>query len=467
MKLSSKVLLAMAISSITATAYAESVSQDFVPTTLAGSSAQSEAKGFIEDFSLGGSTRNWYSNEHLYRGGSFKYKEHGVTKTDRNRTNWVQGTIINASSGFTQGTVGVKAEVAVYNALVLDRSKRDIKGGSNRTLADSDGNAVDQWSKLGLANLQFRVSNTTLTAGRQNFSTPIVDNIGNRALPSSFQGVSFNSAEFSNLSFQGGVFDRVSPRSEQSLSKFRSEYSQQGAKSATTDKVYTLGANYQPFASLKTSVFGANVKDFWNQYYFGATHELGDSQQLALTTGFNYYKTVDEGKKLMGEIDNDTFSLSLGLAHQAHSLTFSYQQVNGNEYFDYLHETNGIYLANSLTSDFNGPNEKSFQVAYAINMAEYGVPGLKFNIYSARGWGIDGTHYTGNRNGAYAYTGIETQDGEKHQEYGVGAAYAVQSGPLKATAIRATYVEHRGSANQFDGSVKEFRLVTTVPFNIL
>lgn len=467
MKLSSKVLLAMAISSITATAYAEPASQEFVPTTLAGASAQSEAKGFIEDFSLGGSTRNWYSNEHLYRGGSFKYKEHGVTKTDRNRTNWVQGTIINASSGFTQGTVGVKAEVAVYNALVLDRSKRDIKGGSNRTLADSDGNAVDQWSKLGLANLQFRVSNTTLTAGRQNFSTPIVDTIGNRPLPSSFQGVSFNSAEFSNLSFQGGVFDRVSPRSEQSLSKFRSEYSQQGANSATTDKVYTLGANYQPFASLKTSVFGANVKDFWNQYYFGATHELGDSQQLALTTGFNYYKTVDEGKKLMGEIDNDTFSLSLGLAHQAHSLTFSYQQVNGNEYFDYLHETNGIYLANSLTSDFNGPNEKSFQVAYAINMAEYGVPGLKFNIYSARGWGIDGTHYTGNSNGAYAYTGIETQDGEKHQEYGVGAAYAVQSGPLQATAIRATYVEHRGSANQFDGSIKEFRLVTTVPFNIL
>ncbi|MCM8560661.1 OprD family outer membrane porin [Pseudomonas shahriarae] len=466
MKLSSKVLLAMAISSITATAYAEPASQEFVPTTLAGASAQSEAKGFIEDFSLGGSTRNWYSHESLYRGGSFKYKEHGVVKTDRNRTNWVQGTILNASSGFTQGTVGVKAEVAVYNALVLDRSKRDIKGGSNRTLADSDGNAVDQWSKLGLANVQFRVSNTTLTAGRQNFSSPIVDTIGNRALPSSFEGVSFNSEEFNNLSFQGGVFDRVSPRTEQSLSKFRTEYTSDA--SVETDKVYTLGANYQPFKSLKTSFFGANVKDFWNQYYFGATHELGDSQQLALTTGFNYYKTVDEGKKLMGDIDNDTFSLSLGLAHQAHSLTFSYQAVNGNEYFDYLHETNGIYLANSLTSDFNGPNEKSFQVAYGINMAEYGVPGLKFNIYSARGWGIDGTHYTGNRGVVgKGYDGIQKQDGEKHQEYGVGAGYAIQSGPLKATAIRATYVEHRGSEFQSDGSVKEFRLVTTIPFNIL
>ncbi len=465
MKLSSKALLALAISTITATAYAETQSQDFVPTTLAGTSAQSEAKGFIDGQSLGGTTRNWYSTEKRFRGQRFSYEKHNQTRTDANRTNWVQGTILNYSSGFTQGTVGVATEVAAYNAVVLDRSKRDIKGGSNRTLADSDGDAVGQWSKLGLANVKFRVSNTTLTAGRQNFSSGIVDTIGNRALPSSFEGVSFNSEELSNLSFQGGIFDRVSPRTEQSLSKFRSEY----GNGQETDKVKTLGFNYQPFKSLKTSVFAANVEDFWNQYYFGATHELGDAQTLALTTGLNYYKTTDTGSKKMGNIDNDTYSLSLGLTHQAHSLTFSYQEVNGNEYFDYLHETNGIYLANSLTSDFNAPNEKSFQVAYGINMAEYGVPGLKFNVYSARGWGIDGTHYNGT---AYGTAGesrsdLRLMDGEKHQEYGVGTSYAIQSGPLKATTIRGTYVTHRASAQQADGNIKEFRLVTTIPFNIL
>lgn len=465
MKLSSKALLALAISSITATAFAETQSQDFVPTTLAGTSAQSEAKGFIDGQSLGGTTRNWFSSEKKFRGQRFSYEKHGQTRTDANRTNWVQGTILNYSSGFTQGTVGVATEVAAYNAVVLDRSKRDIKGGSNRTLADSDGDAVGQWSKLGLANVKFRVSNTTLTAGRQNFSSGIVDTIGNRALPSSFEGVSFNSEEFSNLSFQGGVFDRVSPRTEQSLSKFRSEY----GNGQETDKVNTFGVNYQPFKSLKTSLFAANVEDFWNQYYFGATHELGDAQTLALTTGLNYYKTTDTGKKLMGNIDNDTYSLSLGLTHQAHSLTFSYQAINGNEYFDYLHETNGIYLANSLTSDFNGPNEKSFQVAYGLNMAEYGVPGLKFNVYSARGWGIDGTHYTGTAYGdaGKSRSDLRLMDGETHQEYGVGASYALQSGPLKATTIRGTYVTHRASAQQADGNIREFRLVTTIPFNIL
>ncbi|WP_026144917.1 OprD family porin [Pseudomonas asplenii] len=466
MKLSQKALLALAISSASLMAHAESQSQEFIPTGLNTSNAQSEAKGFIDGQSLGGTTRNWYANELKRRDDRFSYKKGGDTPTPTpRRINWVQGTILNYTSGFTQGTVGVSTEVAAYNAIALDRDRKDMAGGSNRTLTHSDGDAVGQWSKLGLANVKFRVSNTTLTAGRQNFSTPIVDTIGNRALPSSFEGVSLHSEELNNLSFDAGTFDRVSPRTEQSLSKFRSEY----GNGQETDRVNTAGLNYQPFKSLKTSLYAAKVEDFWNQYYFGATHDLGDSSILGLTTGFNYYKTVDAGKKKMGEIDNDTYSLSLGLTHQAHSLTFSYQQVNGNEYFDYLHETNGIYLANSLLSDFNGPNEKSFQIAYGLNMAEYGVPGLKFNIYSSRGWGIDGTHYTGT---AYGEAGVKRSDlrlmdGEKHQEYGIGASYAVQSGPLKATAIRATYTTHRASEFQADGNINEFRLVTTIPFKIL
>lgn len=60
--------------------------------------------------------------------------------------------------------------------------------------------------------------------GRQNFSSPTIDVIGNRALPSSFQGVALHSEEFNNLSFDAGSFDRVSPRTEQGLKKFRSEY---------------------------------------------------------------------------------------------------------------------------------------------------------------------------------------------------------------------------------------------------
>jgi len=463
--------LALAISSATVMAHADTQSQDFVPTALNPTHAQEQAKGFFEEQSISGTTRNWYANEQLKRGGKFKYNDHGVlTPTDR-RINWLQGTIVKYNSGFTEGTVGVATEVAAYNAVALERDTQRLASanggapipgvgglGNNRTLTKNGGDAQGQWSKLGLANVKFRVSDTTLTVGRQNFSTPIVDVIGNRPLPSSFEGVTLHSEEFNNLSFDLGSFDRVSPRTEESLSKFRTEYTNIDVE---TDRVNTAGLNYQPFKSLKTSLYMANVEDFWNQYYFGATHELGDTSVLGLTTGLNYYKTLDTGKKKMGEIDNDAYSLSLGLTHQAHSLTFSYQQIVGDEYFDYLHETNGIYLANSMLSDFNGPNEKSFQVAYGLNMAQYGVPGLKFNIYEVHGWGIDGTHYTGT-----AYD-VKNLNGEHHYEYGIGASYAVQSGPLKATSIRTTYTTHRASANQGDGNINEFRVVTTIPFNIL
>ena len=459
MRVTNSALLALSISSLAAMANAEDVSQTFVPTELkTGASSQSEASGFIEGQSLSGTTRNWYANELKRNKGRFTYNDHGVEKTTPRRINWVQGTILDYSSGFTQGTVGFSTEVAAYNAIALDRDVNDIAGKNNRTLTHSDGDAVGQWSKLGLANVKARISNTTLVVGRQNFSSPTIDVIGNRALPSSFQGVGLHSEEFNNLSFDAGSFDRVSPRTEQGLKKFRSEY---GAAGVETDRASVAGLNYQPFKSLKTSLYATHVEDFWNQYYFGAVLDMGDNAVLGLNTNFNYYKTLDTGSKAMGEINNDTFSLAFGLTHQAHTVTLSYQQVIGDEYFDYLHETNGIYLANSLLSDFNGPNEKSVQLAYSINMAQYGIPGLKFNAYHARGFDIDGTKYKGT-----AYD-VKNMNGEDHSEYSIGTSYAIQSGPLKATAIRATYTTHRASRFQADGNINEFRLVTTIPFNIL
>ncbi|WP_122424994.1 OprD family porin [Pseudomonas viridiflava] len=459
MKTTSTALLALSLSSFGAMVQAEPASQTFVPTELSTKNAQAEANGFFEDQHLTGTTRNWYANELRRRDSTFGYTDDGVRKQTPRRINWQQGTIVNYTSGYTQGTVGFSTELALYNAIALDRDTGDFAGNSNRTLADSDGDAVGQWSKMGLGNVKARVSNTVLTMGRQSVNTPVIAFIGNRALPSSFQGFAVQSDEFNNLSLQAGSFDRVSPRMEQSLDKFRSEY---GDRSKTADRLDMFGGDYKPTDSLTASFYASNLEEFWHQYYFGFTHELGDSKVFALSSNLNYYKTKDAGQSKLGAIDNDTYSLSFTGTHEAHSVSIAYQEVAGNEYFDYAHDTNAIFLANSLLSDFNGPNEKSLQIAYVLNMASYGVPGLKFNIYQARGWDIDGTHYKGT-----GYTDVLAMDGETHYEYGIGTSYSVQSGPLKATAIRATYTTHRASENQADGNINEFRLVTTIPFNIL
>lgn len=287
MKLFTLSALALSISAVTTVAQADPQSQAFIPITLKSTSEQAQASGFIEGQNLSGSTRNWYARERAARAPLWKYYKNDGTRHDtHSRENWVQGTILNYSSGFTEGTVGIAVEAAGYNAIALQQSRQAVAGPNNRTLTHSDGDPIGQWSKLGLGNIKARVSNTTLTLGRQSVDTPMIAYIGNRALPSSFQGVFLHSAEFDNLNFDLGTFDRVSPRTEQSLSKFRSEYSATGVE---TDRASTAGINYQPFKSLSTSLYATKVDDFWNQYYFGANHVLGDSAVLSLTTGLNYY----------------------------------------------------------------------------------------------------------------------------------------------------------------------------------
>lgn len=58
-------------------------------------------------------------------------------------------------------------------------------------------------------------------------------------------------------------------------------------------------------------------------------------------------------------------------------------------------------------------------------------------------------------------------DGERHHEYGLMAAYKVQSGAIKDSTFKVTYMSHKASKQQIDGSVNELRVVSTFPFDLL
>ncbi|MBB4863478.1 hypothetical protein HNP46_002325 [Pseudomonas nitritireducens] len=428
-------------------------------------SGQAAAKGFIEEQSLSLSTRNFFSRELMKDSFHFNIKKDGYTESTHSRYTWVQGSQLKYQSGYTQGTLGVGLDVAGFQAINLERGHGRIAGGGNRTLADSDGDAVAEWSKIGLASLKLRASNTILRAGRQQPETPVFNPIDNRALPSSFDGLSLVSNEFSGLDLQGGTFTRASPRTGSDREHFTTEY---GTREVRADRYSYLGGSYAISDQLKVTAYGGQFEDVWNQYYFGASHDLGDPASLALNTSLNYYHTGDTGSRKAGYIDNDIYSLAFTLTHGAHAVLLGWQQVRGDEYFDYVHETSAIYLANSLLSDYNGPNEKSLQLRYSTDWAAFGVPGLATMAWYAKGWGIDGTHYDGDRNGAYGnYAEVRNQDDEKHHELGLSASYTLQDGPLKRSSFRLSYMKHLASQNQVDGSVNEIRLVSTLPFNLL
>lgn len=426
---------------------------------------QAGAKGFIEDQSLTFTTRNFASREQMKDSFHFNIKKDGYTEPTHSRYTWVQGSQLKYASGYTQGTIGVGLDVAGFQAINLERGHGRIAGGGNRTLADSDGDAVAEWSKIGLASLKLRTSNTVLRAGRQQPETPVFNPIDNRALPSSFDGLSLASNEVSGLDLQGGTFTRASPRTGSDREHFTTEY---GTREVRADRYSYLGGSYAISDKLKVTAYGGQFEDVWNQYYFGASHDLGDPASLALNTSLNYYHTGDTGARKAGYIDNDAYSLAFTLTRGAHAVLLGWQQIRGDEYFDYVHETSAIYLANSLLSDYNGPNEKSLQLRYSTDWAGFGVPGLTSMVWYAKGWGIDGTHYDGDRNGAYGnYAEVRNQDDERHHELGLSAGYTLQDGPLKSSNFRLSYMKHLASQNQVDGSVNEIRLVSNFPFNLL
>ncbi|MFL4027100.1 OprD family outer membrane porin [Pseudomonas aeruginosa] len=346
---------------------------------------QAGASGLFEGQSLTLTTRNFYSRENMKDSFTFRIpKAGGGSQRIHQRNAWVQGTVLKYSSGYTQGSIGFGFDVAAFNEIALERGKGRIGGGGNRTLANSDGEAIGEWSKLGVANIRLRASNTEFKAGRFLVNTPVFSYIDNRALPSSFTGFAVTSEELDNLSLQAGSFRKVSPRTGSGDEDMTTEY---GTRQVKGDRLNYLGGNYKPLDGLEISLYGSHFQDVWNQYYLGVTHDIGDLENgIALRTAFNGYHTGDTGAREAGYIDNDTWSLAFTLGHRAHALTLAYQQVDGNEYFDYVHETSAIFLANSMLADYNSPNEKSAQIRYETDWSYYGVPGLSTGVWYVKGW---------------------------------------------------------------------------------
>ncbi|BAN46731.1 OprD family outer membrane porin [Metapseudomonas resinovorans] len=435
--------------------------------TLAAEQAidQSTARGFVEGQKVDLVTRNFFSHERTQDSFSFTIPKDDGGEPTRDRWTWVQGTRLIYNSGYTEGTVGVGLDLEAIGAVNLERGKGRIAGGGNRTLADSNGHGVAEWSKMGVANLRLRASRSELKAGRFRVDTPVFSYIYNRALPSSFDGVALDSFELDSLSLHAGSFRQVSPRSRAGSEDFTTEY---GTREVRSDRMSYVGARHTPVEGLELSLFSARFEDVWNQHFLGATHELGDPEELALRTELRAYSTRDQGARKAGYIDNDSWSLAFNLTHRAHSLTLGWQRVHGDEFFDYVNETDAIHLGNSRYSDYNGPNERSALFSYDFDWSQYGVPGVSTGYWYVKGWGIDGTRYRGDRNGAYGnYAEVRAMDGERHREYGLSLNYKVPGGNLEGSTVRVLYMEHKASKQQVDGSTNELRIVSTFPFNLL
>ncbi|WP_109511161.1 OprD family porin [Pseudomonas ovata] len=413
-------------------------------------SDQAEAKGFVEGSSLNLKARNYYYNRNK--------KDGAVDDKD-----WTQGFSAMYSSGYTQGTVGVGVDAFGFFGLKLDGE--DKYSGSGNLVVDSRGRNEDSFGKAGGA-VKFRISKTELKIGDMMPTSPVFAVGGSRLVSQSASGISLQSSEFAGLDLEAGHF--YSGTSQDETNRNGSIWANYAGVTAKTADF--AGGKYSITDSLGVAFYAANLEDVWNQYYANINYALplGGDQSLAFDA--NLYRTVDEGSAKAGSISNTAFSGSVAYSFlAAHTVTLALQKINGDTPFDYIgigdnnRGGDSIFLNNSIQySDFNGPNEKSAQVRYDLNMTPYGVPGLSFMARYVKGWDIDGSNTPVNS----AYAGLYGSDGE-HRETNVEAKYVLQSGPAKDLSFRIRQAWHRGNADQAEGNIDEFRLIIDYPISVL
>ncbi|MBF6029790.1 outer membrane porin, OprD family [Pseudomonas sp. P115] len=427
---------------------------------LAPMTLQAQEAGFIEDSSLTLDTRQWYSHEIARKDNYYTaHTSDGVRKV-HDRTAWSLSAKLDYVSGFTQGMVGFGLDLSLYSVVALERSKLATAGGGNRLLVNADGGVVDDWSKLGIAALKFKVADTVAKVGRHQVRTPVMGFSDTRMPPSSYNGASLESHDIEGLTIKSGYFDRGTPRTAAGSEALHPTY---GSRLVTSDWIAYGGADYLSKSGWRASAYTSRFKDIWDRQYLGAGRQF-NWFDIATDVQVDFYNTQSSGSEVAGKIAQQAYGLTFTPKYKNHTLKLSYQQINGDEYFDLVSESNAFTLPNSQLSNYNGPNERSFQINYINDFAAYGVPGFKTNLWYIKGWGIDGTHYDGGTNGIY--TSVLKQDNESHHEIAAFASYVLQSGQLKGANVFGGYVWHRGSGHQLEGNVEEFRLVFNVPIKI-
>ncbi|MEB0205717.1 OprD family porin [Pseudomonas sp. CCC3.1] len=410
--------------------------------TQAMANDQADAKGFVEDSHLNVLARNAYISR--------DYKDHKQDKAE-----WGQGFLGTFTSGFTQGTVGVGVDAFGIYALRLDGGKgRSGAGGIDFFKQDADGKAASDIAKAGAA-VKFRVSNTVLKYGDQMPALPVLMYDNSRLMPESYTGTLLTSKEINGLEVNVGRFTAESRKSAE------------GRDSGDLKSINVFGGSYKFTDNFSASLYGSEMEDVLRKQYLGMTYVLPLQDKQSLTFDFNGYRThvdSDYARDVLqvNGTDNKIWSLATTYAFGAHSVVLAYQSSTGEIGYPYggYRNANGvgdggntILLANSYWSDFNGKDERSWQLGYGFDFGAVGIPGLTYNIAYVRGSNID----DGSGDGRGTEREIFNQ-----------AKYVVQSGPVKdlSVRLRGSWLRVSSSASDYNVGGNEVRVFVDYPISI-
>jgi hypothetical protein len=416
-----------------------SSTQYFVPSLIAVALASAalpalaEEAGFVEDAKVNMNLRNFYINRNFTN----------PTKAQGKAEEWTQSFILDAKSGFTQGTVGFGMDVLGLYSVKLDGGQGT--GGTQLLPLDHDGRPANNFGRTNVA-LKAKLSQTEVKVGEWMPVLPILRSDDGRSLPQTFRGGQITSKEIDGLTLYGGQFRANSPRDDSSMS----DMSMTGKAAFTSDRFNFQGGEYV-FNEKRTQIalWNAELKDIYSQQFVNLIHSqpLGD-WTLGANLGFFYGK--EDGSARAGDLDNKTWSGLFSAKYGGHTFYVGLQKLTGDSAWMRVNGTSGGTLANdSYNSSYDNAREKSWQLRHDYNFVALGIPGLTLmNRYIS---------------GDNVHTGTVTDGKEWGRESELG--YTVQSGALKDLNVkwRNSTMRRDYSNNEFD----ENRVIVSYPISLL
>lgn len=357
---------------------------------------------------------------------------------------WSQNLILDARSGYTEGPVGFGVDALGLLSIKLDGDR--WSRSSQMTPIHGDGYPPDDWGRVALAG-KLRFSKTDLKVGEWAPVLPVLRADDGRSLPQTFQGGLLSSSEIENLDLYAGQFHQNSPREDGSLEDFRF------LGGGTSDRFNLAGAEYH-FNQKKTMLgaWYAELEDIYDQRFYQLIHTQPLGGDWQLTANLGYFYGNDNGRKLDGDLSNETYTGMFSLKHGYNTVHLGLVKVRGNSKWMRVNGAGGGSLANdgySYTAD--NIDEHSWQVRHDYDFAGLGVPGLTLMNRYIRGRDID-------------VSASETNGKEWIRESEV--AYRIQEGSFKDLLLRwrsSTVRRDYQGGQDFD----EHRLIVSYPLTIL
>ena len=393
----------------------------------------SHAAGFVDDASATLNLRNAYFNR------NYTNPAYPQGKAEE----WTQSFILDAKSGFTQGTVGFGVDVLGLYSLKLDGGKGT--GGTQLLPLDHDGRPADSFGRTNVA-LKAKFSKTELKVGEWMPVLPVLRSDDGRSLPQTFRGGQVTSSEIDGLKLYGGQFRANSPRNDSSMS----DMSMNGKAAFTSDR-FNFGGGEYTFNDKRTlvGVWYSQLSDIYQQEYLNLSHSqpLGD---WTLGANLGFFTGKEDGSALAGDLDNKTTFALLSAKYGGSTFYVGLQKLTGDSAWMRVNGTSGGTLANdSYNSSYDNAQERSWQIRHDYNFVALGIPGLTLmNRYIS---------------GDNVHTGAITDGKEWGRESEL--AYTVQSGALKNLNVkwRNASIRKDFSTNEFD----ENRLFISYPISLL